>query len=177
MNKSRVLLAFFVSFFALTSVAFAQTEIELGPRVGYELDTYESFLIGADVRIATPSLPVRINPTLDYFFVDDDYSGGASGVDVSVTVFQLGVNALYDLPLPELSFMPYVGAGIALTRATVELDVAGVGSGENSDTEAGINLIGGLTFPTNNLKPFVQVQVTIGDPDLFSLVGGLLFSF
>jgi len=83
----------------------------------------------------------------------------------------------YNLPLPELSFRPYVGAGIALTRATVELDVAGVGSGENSNTEAGINLIGGLTFPTNNLKPFVQVQVTIGDPDLFSLVGGLLFSF
>jgi hypothetical protein len=52
--------------------AQAQTSIELGPRVGFDLagDVEELFL-GVDGRIGVASLPVLLNGTFDYYLVDN----------------------------------------------------------------------------------------------------------
>jgi len=71
----------------------AQTTIEVGPRLGIDLgdasDIGGDFFIGAEGRIGTDALPVIINPSFDYYFVDSP-----EGVDRSLIA--IDINALYE---------------------------------------------------------------------------------
>lgn len=158
-----------ISFFALTLFACmalpaqAQTSIQLGPRIGYEIDDVEDLFIGADARITIGALPVQINPTFDYYLVDE-----IEGADYSL--WQLSVNALYNFGFNNAVFTPYAGVGIGFTRSSV--DVAGF---ESSSTDTGFNLVGGARFGSGALQPFVQAQLTFGDAELTTIGGGVLF--
>jgi len=149
--------------------ARAQTQIEIGPRLGFDLaGDVEEFYIGADSRFTVGGLPVILNGVFDWYFLDDTFLGGT---DVDASFFQLSFNALYEFGLDNASFTPYAGAGIGLNRLSVS-----VGNVDDGDTELGVNLIGGATFGFGNLKPFAQAQISFGDVDLFTIAGGLLFS-
>lgn len=146
---------------ALVSDARAQTSIQIGPRVGYELDTVEELFIGADARLGFVALPVQANGAFDYFFVD----GGS--------YWQIDANALYPFIMDNAVFTPYVGAGLALTHLSVD-------NSDFSETEAGLNIVGGATFgaPAFPARPFIHARVTFagGDfDDTASLAAGLLF--
>ena len=179
MKKTGTTLLFLVLTLTGASAARAQTQFAVGPRLGFELDSYDAFFVGADVRISTPNLPVVFNPTLDYYFLDkDDYLPRLSGVDFSLTFLQLGLNAIYEFVLEDQSFTPYAGAGVAVTRVSVSADVAGVGSDSEGDNEGGLNLLGGVVFESESFRPFVQAQATVGsDANFLSVIGGVLFSF
>lgn len=138
----------------------AQASVEVGPRIGIDVGDIEEFFIGADARISVTGLPVKINPTFDYYFVDFG------------SYFALSGNALYPLGVENEVFTPYAGGGIGLFRA--DPDVGG------SATDPGINIVGGAEFIGTNFRPFVQAQISIvfSDPDntsLFGITGGLLF--
>lgn len=137
------------------STAQAQTTFQIGPRVGYEIDDLEELFIGADARIMVAGLPVVINPTFDYYLVDEG------------TLFQLSGNALYTFGINNQVFTPYAGAGVGLTRFSYE---------DFDNTEVGLNVIGGAQFGFGNLRPFAQAQLTFGDVDIVTLGGGILFS-
>lgn len=155
------LLALF--FFALgVQTAAAQVGIRIGPRVGYEIDDVEELFIGADARLDIATLPVIVNPAFDYYLTD--------GYDL----FQLSVNALYTFGINNTAFTPYAGAGVGITRVSAD---TGFDFVDDSNTEVGLNIIGGAEFGFGNLRPFVQAQLTIGDVDLTTIAGGLLFSF
>ena len=149
----------------------AQTKIELGPSVGYEINAWEAVSAGADARIHLASLPVSINPTFEYYFVGDQ----GLGDDVSYTVFQLSANAIYEFDIENDALTPYAGAGLGYTRASVSAD-SEYGSFSLGGSDVGLNLLGGATFQTGNLKPFVQGKFTLSDGNLFGISGGLLFS-
>lgn len=142
-----------------TQRAEAQTALEIGPRIGYEVDDWESLFLGADVRIDMAALPVAINPYFDYYFLDND----------DVSLIQFGANALYHFGIANQAFTPYAGAGLALSR--ISYDIPGV----DGDTEAGLNLLFGARFGFGQMRPFAQAQFTLGDADFFSIAGGLLF--
>lgn len=145
--------------------AQAQTVIEVGPRAGFDIGgDVEELFIGAEGRIGLESLPVLINPAFDYYFAEED-----------VTIFQFSANALYKFGVDNQAFTPYAGAGIGFTRVSVDTEFDEVFGFDSSSTETGINLIGGAEFETGSLKPFVQAQITLGDIDLFTIGGGLLF--
>ena len=145
--------------------AQAQTQIEIGPRAGFDLaGNVEEFFIGFDSRFALSNFPVLLNGTFDYYFVD--------GFDL----WQLSFNALYEFGVDNQSFSPYAGAGIGISRVSSDLDQGVLGGIDDSTNDLGLNLIGGATFGVGNLKPFAQAQITFGDVELFALTGGLLFS-
>ena len=179
MKKTDTVLLFLALFLTGAGTAHAQTQFAVGPRLGFELDSYDAFFVGADVRISTPNLPVVLNPTLDYYLIDkDDYLPRLSGVDFSITFLQLGLNAIYEFVLEDQPFTPYAGAGVAITRVSVSADVEGLGSDSEGDNEGGLNLFGGVVFESESFRPFIQAQATVGsDADFLSVIGGVLFSF
>lgn len=153
--------------------AEAQTTVELGPRLGFDLGDLEELFIGADARIASDALPVLINPSFDYYFV----SSGVEGVDVSA--FTIDVNALYEFGVDNEAFTPYAGGGLGIVRFSSSVDDSPFGGGgiSASTTDVGLNLVGGAKFETGNLQPFAQAKINVGgDFTLFGLMGGLLFS-
>ncbi|MBT8399541.1 MAG: hypothetical protein KJO98_03615 [Rhodothermia bacterium] len=156
----------FVGFLALTSQSvFGQGRptVDLGVRLGTDLggDIEDEFL-GVDARIGIPSLPVVINPAFDFYFTPDP-----------VDFFQFSVNALLALNTAALpTIAPYVGAGLGISRFSADVDT-GFGDFSASDTDIGINLIGGGAITVGSVKPFAQVQLTIGNPDLVTLAIGV----
>lgn len=152
--------------------ATAQTEIEVGPRIGIDVgdasDIGGDFFIGAEGRITPENFPVAINPSLDYYFVDvDGYS-----------LFAFDINALYEFGIDNEAFTPYAGGGLGFIRSSYETDLGfGAGTVSGSNTEIGLNLIGGAEFEMEGFKPFVQAKINVGgDFTLFNLMGGVLFS-
>ncbi|GIV58439.1 MAG: hypothetical protein KatS3mg042_1352 [Rhodothermaceae bacterium] len=144
--------------------ARAQARIEIGPRLGVDAGgDIEEFFVGADARFHLIALPVVLNTTFDIYFVDGP-----------TDFWQLGLNVLYPLNAPALDI--YVGGGLGINRLSADADLGDFGRFDASDTSVGLNLIGGLTFNAAPLKPFAQAQITLGDVDLFTLGGGLLFS-
>jgi len=137
------------------------------PRVGYDIggDVEEAFL-GVDARLGVMALPIDFQATFDYYFMEEN-----------VTFWQLGLNALLGFG-PGVIFTPYVGAGLGIARTSVSADLGDFGEFSASDTDTGINLIGGARFGVGPIRPFVQAQVTVlGDVDLVTIAGGLLFKF
>lgn len=153
-----------------TQAAHAQATIELGPTVGYGFSNLEAASVGADARIGLGALPVALNPTFDYFFVEDTENA-------STTLFQITGNAIYEFEIgAEQPFVPYAGAGVSYLRTSTEASGGGV-TVNASDSEVGLNLLGGAKFNVGAIKPFAQVRYTTVGDGLFSINGGILFGF
>jgi hypothetical protein len=157
MTKRTTLSALFaLALLAAVPQAQAQTDLSIGPRVGYETDS-ENFFIGGDARIGVETFPVRINPTFDYFFVDGN-----------ITLFQITGNALYEFGIDNTTFTPYAGAGLSYLRSSI---------GNVSNSDVGLNLLGGAEFTNvGGFVPFVQGEFVVGgNASPFKITGGLLF--
>ncbi len=143
----------------------AQAQVEIGPRLGFDLiGDVEEFFIGADARLDLAALPVVLNGAFDIYLVEEN-----------LDFWQLSFNAFYEFGLANVAFSPYVGGGIGISRTSLDFDLGDFGN-DASDTDIGLNLIGGATFGFGSLKPFAQAQITFGDVDLLTIGGGLLFS-
>lgn len=164
--KRFALLFSFLLFLVATIPQHSQAQnFRLGPRATISLgdisDLGGDIGIGGNARVAIPDVPVDGDVAFTYFFADDPTS-----------VWTLDFNALYPFPLEEQTFLPYAGGGIALTNTSVE--VAGQSA---SDTDAALNLVGGVEFDAGAVSPFLEVNVGVGgDVDRFGLSGGFLFS-
>jgi hypothetical protein len=142
--------------------SLADVGFRLGPRIGLELHKDPDLITGADVRLSFTRSPLTINPTFDYYFDEDR------------TLYQVGVNALYSLPIPARVIDPYVGAGVGVNIFSYR---AGVPTDDDQGTRVGLNLIGGVCLDLPVLSPFAQVMVSVGDIDLVAIGGGVLFDF
>lgn len=144
--------------------AEAQSQFKVGPRLGIDAGDIEEVFIGADARISSPALPVTVNPTFDFYFTPEN-----------TTFWSLSGNALYPFGVNNQSFTPYAGAGLGLYRQSVDTQVGSV-----SSTDLGLNLLFGLEFPLQTVRPFVEAQFTPVFADdsynLFTVKGGILFS-
>lgn len=172
--KRLTFLSLIVAFaFLLTpQQATAQTEIELGPRLGIDVgdasDIGGDFFIGAEGRIHSEALPVAINPAIDYYFVDVD----------GFSLLAFDINALYEFEVDNEAFVPYAGGGLGFIRSSSEATNPFTGeTTSQSNTEVGLNLVGGAVFEMEGFKPFAQAKINVGsDFTLFNLMGGVLFS-
>ncbi len=145
--------------------AFAQfgPTVDVGIRLGTDIagDVEEEFL-GVDARISLPTLPVVLNPAFDYYFTP-------SGTDF----YQFSANALLSVNMAALpTIAPYVGGGLGIARSSADVSSPGA-NGTFSDTDIGINLIGGGAVSVGSLKPFAQLQLTLGNPDLVTVAIGV----
>jgi opacity protein-like surface antigen len=147
------------------AVARADGGVSLGPRGGLQLRGDTDPFVGADLRLTFSLSPLTINPTFDYHFDEDR------------TLFQFGVNALYVLPV-SAPLKPYAGVGIGLTAFAYDdsgVMMTGANQRDGQGSRVGLNLIGGVTFATPWLTPFLQTMVSLGEIDLVTIGGGVLF--
>ncbi|HEX7070942.1 MAG TPA: hypothetical protein VF190_09060 [Rhodothermales bacterium] len=149
------------------------TNVGIGPRAGYDFD-WESLFLGVDARASVPSLPVSFNVSGDYFFLED-FEG--FGSDASQSLIKVSLNAIYEIGIDNQVFTPYVGAGLAISRYSldVESDFGGIDVG-GSETDLGLNILGGAMFGSGSLRPFAQLYLTLGDGSTVGIAGGVLFA-
>jgi hypothetical protein len=164
--------------------ARAQAQVELGPRVGYEIEQLNELSVGADLRASTAALPFQVNGTFDYYFASEEFD--ASDFDDSderenafigaERVFRFTANALYEAGLDNQYFTPYFGPGLSVTRISYVDESVDV-FGDDSTTDLGLNAVGGAEFGLGGLRPFVQAEfVLLGDAEPVQLTAGLLFN-
>jgi opacity protein-like surface antigen len=146
-----------IVFAALLTITPAVLAADFGVRAGQYRDAGEEF-VGAEVLIDAGVL--NLNPNIEYSLADDVTSGTAN-LDVT---FDLGrFNRV----------TPYVGAGVGLLYTD---DDSGT-----STTDVLGNLIGGIAFHFDYLRPYAQLKYfrTLenddGDSDDFAVTIGLRF--
>lgn len=157
-----------LALFLIPATAQAQTEISLGPKVGFDVADISEPYIGADVRIELEDFPVRINPKFDFYFASDP------APNVSRTIWSVGANGLFDFDLDDNDITPYAGAGLQIFRSS-----SSGGGVTFSTTDLGLTGVGGAEFDLDGFRPFVQAELGLifgtGSPTTFGLSGGVLF--
>jgi hypothetical protein len=177
---------------AVAPAAQADTGTQVGVRGGVQLLDDEALhhqnalSLGAEARLSFALSPLIIALSFDYFFVQDR------------TLFQVGANALYDLPVAHSFLYPYVGAGLGVTRFALpetgpvpdpegeepqDSAMPAPGSSTPGGTDSngvrtGLNLVAGLRFDHVELplvRPFSQVTLSLGPIDLLTVTAGVLF--
>lgn len=102
---------------------------------------------------------------VDIFFPDEPPGTDIGYFEINANIvrhFRLGGNS---------SLLPYAGAGFNIARASRSDD--GVSFTERSDTDLGVNLLGGLRFNLAQYDPFVEVRFELGGGEQGVLTGGL----
>src|SRR5687768_2239938 len=125
------------------------------------------FGVGARVELGMPNLFTSSGPlsrtslvgSFDYFFPD-------CGGDCSYWE----INGNLTIPITASGVDPYVGAGLNVARFSV--DVAGA---DASNTELGLNLLGGINFGLGRVAAFGEGRVEIGGGEQFVLTFGIKF--
>lgn len=101
--------------------------------------------------------------SFDYFFVDCP-----QGADCSYWE----INPMLAVPItvtnPKIT--PYLGGGLNIGNSKVE-----AGGFSASDTNIGLNLLGGLRFPMGGLSAYTDARIVVGDNDQLVLTFGILF--
>jgi hypothetical protein len=161
--RTTVILAAVVSLAIAPAAALAQQptaeRTRFGVQVSYASDDID-FGVGAHLDYPMSRLfnnaPIFAQITADIFFPGND-----------VTYLEGAWNALYKFRIQNSPIAPYAGAGLVL---------AYVDTPAGSDTELGLNLVGGMQFPhAGRLTPFVQARLEIEAGELFVLTGGIHF--
>ena len=139
----RVLL---LSVLSLAAAVPASAQFGFSPMVGYDLDA-EAPTVGVAVELglAVTSLPLSpaIRPSIEYVFVDSD---------VSFVRFDADLIGRFEATP---TVLPYAKAGLTVEVISVDVDGANV---DNSDTDIGLNLGGGIEFS----RIFVEGAVGVG---------------
>jgi opacity protein-like surface antigen len=139
-------------------------------RFGAQLNWADGRDLGLGARVELP-LRLQSDGTLaraygigsfDYYFWDC----GAGFDDCSY--WELNFNGA--VPLTAEGFNPYVGAGLNLAHNSVDTAVGG-----GSNTDLGINLLGGLRFTVGTLSAFAEAKIELSGGDQFVLTLGALF--
>src|SRR5437899_2225369 len=143
-----------------------------GPELNWSSDV--DFGIGArgvfPLHSLFPKTPLDGIVSFDYFF--PSHPSGTSA-----HYWEINGNVAYRFTVPaRSSFRPYAGGGLNVAHASASATV-GTTTVSASDTNAGLNLLGGTTFKLkgSKLTPFVDARGEIGGGKTFILTGGVRF--
>jgi hypothetical protein len=133
--------------------------MRFGAQVSYASDDVD-FGVGAHLdypmRRLFNNAPIFAQISADVFFPGND-----------VTYIEANWNANYRFRIQNSPLAPYAGAGLNFAYADTPA---------GSDSELGLNLVGGIQFPrAGRLMPFVQARLEIEGGELFVLSGGVHF--
>jgi opacity protein-like surface antigen len=108
---------------------------DFGLRAGRYNDSGEK-LVGAEVLFDVGA--IKINPNLEYS-LEDNVTAGTANLDITFDVVKIG------------NITPYVGAGVGMSYIDDDLTTS-------TRTDIVGNLIGGVSFNFEVLKPYAQVK-------------------
>lgn len=135
------------------------------------------FPIGEDLDQPSESIfsQLRLTGSFDWFFPDCGDGGTFDGTEFEIdcTYWELNGNGILPLNFGE-SIDPYVGAGLNVAHGSASSSVSGF-EAEFSDTEMGLNLLGGLEFGPSGLPLFAELRIELGGGEQFVLTLGALF--
>jgi hypothetical protein len=152
MARRDLAVAFLVAL-AVSLPAGTASATDLGVRAGLYSDADAAFLGVEALARVTPR--VYFNPNFEWVFVD------------SGSYFTLNADFHYDFHMHKRRYA-WLGAGLALVRTDAE------GPGEGN-TDAGLNILGGLGVQAGHVIPYVQLKVIAKDNAEFVIAAGLRF--
>jgi hypothetical protein len=103
--------------------------------------------------------------SFDYFFPSDD-----SGANI--TYWEANANLVYRVNAAGESTTPYIGTGLNFAYTKVSTNALG-GEISGSDTQGGLNLLGGIIFEVGRLNPFLEARFELGGGEQFVATVGL----
>ncbi len=155
------LLALVVLVFTVGSASEAQAQVKFGVQASIAEDT--DFGIGGRVAgTVAPRRVVKIVGSFDIYFPDGP-----------VDYWELNGNILYMIPVQKSALAPYVGGGLNIAHISFDLPLLDP-FGDFSDTDAGLNLLGGIEFG-QQVVGFVEAKVELEGGDQFVVTGGIYF--
>lgn len=154
----------------------AQAQVSFGPQLAWGDAT--DLGIGARAEFGlgeafgfteSPFAELYGSATATYFFWDCGGGFGPGGADLDCNYIELNANGAIPFEI-DAGVTPFVGAGLHLGRTSVS------SSGfSDSDTEVGLNILGGLQFPLGGYGGFVEGKFGLTGADQFVLSTGILF--
>jgi hypothetical protein len=136
--------------------------VQFGPQLSWGDDA--DLGVGGRAQVSVPATQFVIIGSFDLFFPDSD-----GGPDIDY--WEINGNAVYEFDLAgETTIRPYAGAGLNIAHAT--RDLAGLG---DSNTDLGLNLLGGARFDAGPIQPFIELRVEAEGGEQFVITGGVLF--
>ncbi len=149
----------------------AQAQIIERPRFGVQVSWADDADVGVGAHVDFPmsaafaGQPLFLQVSGDFFFPGND-----------VTYFELNGNLLYKFRLQASPIAPYAGGGLNFAYAKIGGGCSNVAGADCSNTDLGLNLVGGIQFPNaGRLLPFVQARFEISGGEQFVLSGGVHF--
>ncbi len=151
---------------AVATPSVASAQIGFVAQASYGTD-YEALGIGGGINFGIGSLTekygLRLETTFDYFLVDDP-----------LTVWEINSNLLYDLKAVRNL---YLGAGVNYVKSSVDDNALGGACSivDCSNSDVGLNLLGGFKLGAGKAAPFVQARFELGGGEQLILTGGFRF--
>ena len=148
--------------FVAAPPAQAQTPWEIGPHLSVNLDNNE-LLFGGVARIHLSSLPITLNPGLEFYPGIDNAPGG-----LSRSLWVLNFDGQYQLDAESVN--PYIGGGISWARYSTETF--------DAVSDVGLNVKGGMVFNRRgNAQPYAEAILNFADGrEALIFKAGLLFT-
>ena len=167
MKKTTLLI--FTAVLTLATYHTSQAQISAGgalmygdevEQIGLRIDG--SYMINEDIDV---------NANLGLYLPDNTNLGG--GNEFTATYWELNVNGQYSLYTSEESGLSaYALAGINVLGVSTEFSGPNV-SGSDSDSEIGLNIGGGASYPMNFGNLFGELKYVIGDADQLNIAAGI----
>lgn len=142
----------------------SSAQFSLGFHGGYNVDAFSdegigdgAYFLGGQARFGLQGLPLIVSPSIDYYFTGLD--------NVTVLLFNADVLFPFNVTTRRPAVVtPYLGLGLGVSRIMLDVDAPLIGDIIESDrTDYGLNVIGGVTFATGPVSPFVQARASLGE--------------
>jgi outer membrane immunogenic protein len=142
----------------------------VGPFLGIITEYDNTAFLGVDGRFSvdlSADQPLIINPAFNYYMLDVE----------GFTLLQFDANVLYPFMLGG-ALTPYAGGGLGILYASFEFENVDGSTTSNSDTEIGLNLVGGAEYDFGGpISAFAQLRMTFWEDDLIGLMAGAVYAF
>ena len=178
MSRMRFVLSM-VGLGLVLSVSSTDAQVRLGGQLSFADDA--SFGVGPRVVVGFHDLKdiasgLWLMGSFNLFFPDEDLYGEPGNADY----YEINGNIVYEIVLPaNPTVIPYVGTGLNLAKRSLTFTEPlppGREIGESiSETDLGLNILGGLNFPMRGVRPFVEFRgQCCKGPGQFIVASGLV---
>ncbi|MGI9628999.1 MAG: hypothetical protein ACR2QM_19365 [Longimicrobiales bacterium] len=141
--------------------------VAIAPQVSFGDEADLGFGVRAAFEAPSFSPNIEVHLGFDLFFPDDP-----PGVDIGYMEANANVIRYFrvsDTP----TLLPYLGAGFNFGRTSQSQD--GISFSSTSNTELGVNMLGGVRFNLSSYDPFLEVRLQLGGGEQAVATTGLRF--
>jgi hypothetical protein len=156
----RLLVVGALALLPLVAHAASPTVTAFGPRIGASVDP-DQLVVGGQLSLQEFAPNWSFDPNLELGFGDN------------LTDIAFNLDAYYHLRLSGSDWRPYVGGGLGVNFVSWD---APLGLRDESDTEVGLNLVGGFNIPAGSGDHwFTELRFGVGDIPTLKIMGGFNF--